>query len=231
MKAVIMAAGKGVRMLPLTEKIPKVLVKANGKPFLYYVITSLKKAGFDDLGIIVGYKKEQFPEFLKKYGFKAELIEQSEQKGTGHAVMQAEKFAGQDNFIVLGGDNLWSVEDLKAINKDDLFCYVAGIEVKNPEKYGVLVAEGDDLAEIKEKPKEHVGNLINTGLYKFSYEIFEALKRIDLSPRGEYELTDAITLLAKQGKAKILKLNDFWLDMGCKEDIPNVEKFLKEKGV
>ena len=229
MKAVVMAAGKGVRMLPLTEKVPKVLVEVNGKPFLYYVLTNLKKAGFDEIALIVGYKKEQFKPFLKKYGFKAELIEQKEQLGTGHAVMRAEKFAGSGNFVVLGGDNLWSAEDMKAMHQDDMFCYIAGITVKNPEKYGVLITKDDNLAEIKEKPKEHAGNLVNTGLYKFSYEIFEALKRIDPSPRGEYELTDAITLLAKQGKAKVAKVNDYWLDLGCKEDIPKAEKLLKGK--
>lgn len=229
MKAVIMAAGKGVRMLPLTEKVPKVLVEVNGKPFLYYAIKSLQRAGYGELGIIVGYKKEQFSPFLKKYGFRATLIEQKEQKGTGHAVMQAEKFAGSENFIVLGGDNLWSASDLKAMMQDDPFCYVAGIESKNPEKYGVLVTAGENLLEIKEKPKEHAGNLISTGLYKFSPDIFEALKLIELSPRGEYELTDAITLLARQGKAKAKRIKDYWLDLGCLDDIPKAEKFLKEK--
>jgi len=230
-KAVIMAAGKGTRVLPLTENTPKVLVEVSGKPFLYYVLKNLQKAGYDEFGIIVGYKKEKFPEFLKKYGFKATLIEQTEQKGTGHAVMQVKDFAGKDNFIVLGGDNLWSENDLKEIAKDDDLNYVAGYKVNNPEKYGVLVTKGDSLVEIKEKPKEFVGNLINTALYKFTPEIFEALDKIKLSPRGEYELTDAITILSKRGKVKVIKVKDWWLDLGCKEDIPKIEEFLKKKNI
>jgi len=225
---VIMAAGKGTRMLPLTEEIPKVLVEVNRKPFLYYVLKNLEKAGYDDIGIVVGYKKEQFPEFLEKYGFKATLIEQTEQKGTGHAVMQAKDFTKDENFIVLGGDNLWSPRDLKGMSKDDGLTYVAGYEVENPERYGVLVAKKDFLVEIVEKPTRFVGNLINTGLYKFTPEIYQALQRVKQSPRGEYELTDAVSLLASEGKVKIIRIGDYWLDLGSKEDIPKVEAFIKK---
>lgn len=224
MKAIIMAAGKGTRMLPLTEKVPKVLVEINRKPFLYYVLENLKKAGYGEIGIIVSYKKEQFPEFLKKYGFKAALIDQKQPLGTGHAVIQAKDFTKNDNFIVLGGDNLWSVNDLKAINKKDNLNYVAGVEVKNPEKYGVLFTKNDNLVEIKEKPKNPESNLINTALYKFTKDVYKALEEIKESPRGELELTDAINILAKKGKVKIMKLKDFWIDLGSKEDIEKVEK-------
>jgi UDP-N-acetylglucosamine diphosphorylase / glucose-1-phosphate thymidylyltransferase / UDP-N-acetylgalactosamine diphosphorylase / glucosamine-1-phosphate N-acetyltransferase / galactosamine-1-phosphate N-acetyltransferase len=229
MKAVILAAGKGIRMMPLTENIPKVLVEVNGKPFLYHIIKSLQKAGYDDFCLIVGYKKDKIADFLKKYKIKAVMIEQKEQKGTGHAVMQAETFAGKENFIVLGGDNLWSVEDLKQMNKEDDYNYISGIKVQNPEKYGVLIEEKGFLKEIKEKPKENFGNLINTGLYKFTPEIFEALSQIKLSPRGEYELTDAITILARQKKVKLIKIKDFWRDLGTIQDIKPMGEFLNKR--
>ena len=228
MKAVIMAAGKGIRMLPLTEEVPKVLVEINGKPFLCYVLENLKKAGYDDIGIVVGYKKQQFPDFLKKYGFKATLIEQKQQKGTGHAVMQARDFTEDEDFIVLGGDNIWSPNDLKGIARDDNLNYVAGYEVKDPEKYGVLVTKGDSLVEIVEKPTKFVGNLINTGLYKFTPEIYRALEKIEKSERGELELTDAISLIASEGKVRVVKVKDYWIDLGSKEDIPKVSGALKK---
>jgi NDP-sugar pyrophosphorylase family protein len=164
MKVVIMAAGKGVRMLPLTENIPKVLVEVSGKPFLYYVMKSLEKAGFDRFGIIAGYKKEKIEGFVKEYGFDAEIIEQKEQLGTADAVNKAKDFVAGDNFIVISGDNLFDIKDLKKFNKDDSMNYIAGYKVDNPERYGVLVAEGDALIRIHEKPKEFVGNLINAGL-------------------------------------------------------------------
>ncbi len=229
MKIVIMAAGKGTRMLPLTKNIPKVLVEVNGKPFLYYLMKHFQNAGFNDFALIVGYKKEQFPAFLEKYNFKATLIEQDKQLGTGHAAKLAKDFVGNDNFILCGGDTLFSADDLKLISYEDNLNYIAGLRSKTPEKYGVLFAENGKLIKIVEKPKEFVGDLINLGFYKFTPEIFTALDQIELSPRGEYELTDAITILAKQGKVNVHTIKDYWLDLGCIDDIPRISEFLKEK--
>jgi dTDP-glucose pyrophosphorylase len=210
-KVVILAAGKGVRMLPLTNDIPKVLVKTNGKEFLYYVIKSLQKAGYENFCLIVGYKKEKVEEFLKRENIQAEVIEQKEQRGTGDAVLCAKEFVEKENFVVLGGDN-----------------YICGIETDTPEKYGVLMEENGFLKGIKEKPKEYCGNLINTGLYKFTPEIFDALSKIGLSERGEHELTDAITLLAEQQKVKIIKVKGFWKDLGSTKDIEPIGNFLRD---
>lgn len=226
-KAVIMAAGKGTRMLPLTKTVPKVLIPINRKPFLMYVIENLKKAGYEEFGIIAGHLKENIDDFVKENDINASIIEQKEQKGTGHAVMQARDFCKDEDFIVLGGDNLFSVKDLQNINRPDEFCYIVGKESEHPEKYGVLIADGFMLKKIHEKPKEFVGSLINIGLYKFTSDIWGALDKIELSERGEYELTDAITLLAKQDKIKVLELQDYWLDLGCLKDIPKVEEFLR----
>ena len=227
-KCVIMAAGKGTRMLPLTETIPKVLIEINGKPFLHYVIENLKKAGFNEFGIIAGYLKEKIEQFTKDNNINATIIEQKDQLGTGHAVMQAKDFCKDENFIVLSGDSLVSTEDLKAINNQDEFCYAVGKEMQGDvSKYGIFVIDEDKLVKIEEKPKTPPSNIINIGLYKFTKDIWPALDKIELSERGEYELTDAITILAKQGKVKALKLKDYWLDLGSKEDIPKVEEFLK----
>ncbi len=222
MKAVIMAAGKGVRMEGLTKKTQKVLIKINGRPFLYYLLTNLQKAGYNDFGIITGYKKEQFAPFLKKYGFKATLIEQKEQLGTGHAALQAEEFVGGENFICMGGDNLWSVEDLKAVGTDDDLNYIMGMKIERLIRYGLLLFDQDLLNSMPEKP-----DTINSGLYKFTPEIFSALKNIEKSPRGEYEINDAIMQLAQKRKVKVLKVNDYWLDLGCPEDVPRISAFLK----
>ncbi len=229
-KAVIMAAGKGVRMLPLTKLVPKPLVTVNGKPFLYYLLTRLKKAGFEEIAIIVGYKNHIVPEFLEKYGFKATLLLQTKRLGTAHALKCAEKFVGNDNFLALGGDNLWSVDDLKRVPFSDAFNYVATIKVENPEKYGVVLEKDGYLLRISEKPKQFVGNLINTGLYKFTPQIFGCLKKLKKSLRGEYELTDAISLLASEKKVKTVRLNDYWLDLGKMDDIPGIEKKLSGLG-
>ena len=228
MKAVILAAGKGTRMLPLTEILPKVLVEVNGKPFLYYVIKNLEKAGFTELGIVVGYMKEKISAFLNENNIEATLIEQNEQLGTGDAVKQAKGFCGNENFIVLGGDNLFSIEDLQIIKNNDDSCYVVGKKIEDPSKYGVLVVENDRLLKIIEKPKTFVGDMINLGLYKFTPEIWLALDKVRLSERGEYELTDALTILAKERKVKVKSMKGYWLDLGCKEDIPKIERYLNQ---
>lgn len=227
MKALILAAGKGTRMMPLTERIPKVLVEVNGKPFLYYVLKSLKKAGYKDFGIIVGYKKEKIESFLKEYKFKAKLIEQKEQLGTGHAVLQAKEWIGKNNFIVCSGDNLYDISDIKRIKMKDSFYYLLGLEIDEWQKYGVLVVENCFLKEIKEKPKQFVGNLINTGLYKLKPEIFPILEKLRPSPRGEIELTDALNVLAKKNKVRVLN-GKWWVDLGCKKDIYPASCFLRE---
>lgn len=230
MKAVILAAGKGVRMLPLTADKPKVLVAVNGKPFLSYVLENVRRAGFTDIAIIAGYKKDKIEEYVRKHDPKITIIEQKELKGTADAVMAARPFVGSQNFVVINGDNLFSPADLKNIQKDDDFIYIAGKKVENPERYGVLVCEGDKLAKIAEKPKQFMGNLVNVGLYKFTFEIFEALENISLSERGELELTDALSLLAKKGKVRVLMLQDYWLDLGRKEDVEKVGEFLLRLG-
>ncbi len=235
MKAVLLAAGKGTRLLPLTIDTPKVLVEVNGKPFLWYVLENLYLAGFDDIGLVVGYKKEKIAEFVKEYlvqqgGMKITLIEQKEQLGTGHAVLCAKAFVGKENFVVYSTDNLISTEDLRSLPMDDEFIYVMAMQVQFPERYGVLVHEGDWLREIKEKTKEYHGNWVNAGIYKFTPEVFPLLERVGVSVRGEIEVTDAVTMLARQRKAKIMKLQEYWLDLGAKDDIPHIEAFLQRRG-
>lgn len=226
MKAVVLAAGRGTRMGVLTESLPKPLISVKGKPFLFYVLKNLEAAGIDDVAVIVGYKKQQVIDFLLDHDFRVTVITQPVQLGTGHAVRMASPFVRDENFLVLGGDNLWSVRDVKAMMQEDDECYVGVKEVKNPEKYGVCLINDDVLSAIVEKPKEFVGNLVNTGLLKLTPDIFAALQEIPKSVSGEYYLTDAITLLAQRGKVRIVRLQDDWLDLGCPEDIPTVEEKL-----
>jgi len=227
MKAIILAAGKGTRMGELSQNIPKVLIELNGKPFLYYIIKSLDKAGFNDVCLVVGHKKEKIIDFLEEYSIDATLVEQTEQRGTGHALIEAKEFAGDKPFLVINGDNLFSPNDLKQLHVKDEFNYTIGKKVKDPSKFGVLVAKGEMLVKIVEKPKEFVGDLVNLGVYKFTKDIWDALEHVKLSERGEYELTDAITELSIKNKVKVLKLNDYWLHLGNKEDILKIEEEMK----
>ena len=231
-KVVIAAAGQGTRMLHLTKNKSKHLIKVQKKPFLSYLLDNLIKAGYKDLILIIGYKEEVTRDFLKKYKYKIQAISQfevlkKEEYGT-LCPLKCVKGIIKENFLMVYGDNLYSSKDLRAFNIDDNYNYVAGFQHEHPEKYGVLISNNGFLKEIIEKPKKHVGNLINTGLYKFTPEIFDKISQVHLSPRREYELTDAITLLAKEKKVKIKKIKDYWLDFGNPADILKVSRFLKD---
>ena len=226
-EALILAAGKGKRLMPLTNDIPKPLIEVNEKPFLYYVIKNLHKAGITDLKIVVGHKREKIAEFLKKYKIKATLIDQEEQKGTGHAVLTSQKFMGNE-FLVVSGDNLFSFKDIKAIANHKSNYVIGALKHENPERYGVLMTRGPKLVSIVEKPTVFVGNLINVGLYKFQHHVFSVLEELEESERGEFELTDAITQIAQNEGFAVYPLKDYWLDLGKKQDIPEITKFLKK---
>ncbi len=228
-QAVILAAGRGVRMKRLTIDTPKPLVNVNGKPFLYYFLKNLERAGYTKVFLVVGYKKERLFDFLKKNGFQFDIVivEQKEALGTGHAVLMTKPHI-KENFVVINGDNLFSERDLKNINFSDDFNYLYGLEHEHPEKFGVLKTCGEFLVDIQEKPAKPETNLINTGLYKFTPEIFNALEKIEKSPRGEYELTSAVSLLVKKRKVKVKTLKDYYVHLGIFEDVPKVEEFIRK---
>ena len=240
MKVVIPAAGAGTRMLHLTNNKPKPLIKVQKKPFLAYLLDNVFKAGYKDIILVVGYKGDLVKEFLKEYEkdnkcegrikivCQFDILGPKEKiYGTACPLMCVKDIIGKEPFLSVSGDNLYSVTDLKGMNNNDQYNYVAGMFHKNPEKYGVLVEEGGFLKEIKEKPEEFYGNIVSSGLYKFTPEIFEKLGEIKKSSRGEYEITDAIILLAKEKKVKVYQLKDYWFDFGNPADIMKLSRFFK----
>ncbi len=233
-KAVIAAAGKGTRMLHLAVNKPKHLIKIRNRPFLYYVLLNLKEAGITKMILVVGHRKEAMEEFAREYEneFPIELVDQfevagTEKYGTAIPVQCAKDAVGNESFIAIFGDNIYSPEDIKSLAIDDEYTYISGFKHAHPEKYGVLLTRGELLENIIEKPKEFVSDLINTGLAKFTPEIFDAIDHVGISQRGEYELTDAIRILAKQGKVKVKEIKDYWFDFGNPADVIKVSNFLE----
>lgn len=235
-KAIIAAAGRGTRMGKLGLSQPKHLIPVNGKPFLYYLLKNLKEAGITDAIMIIGYKKELMEEYLKSWAndLNLTIVNQAvvggEKYGTAIPLMCAHDFLDSEDFLSVNGDNLYSVTDLKRMLDGNGYNYIGGLFHENPERYGVLSVDNEGfLKTIVEKPQEPVGNLINTGLYKFTPKVWDKLSQIKLSPRGEYEITDVINLLAQDHLVKVQPIEDYWLDFGRPEDIEKVSKFLTEE--
>src|SRR3989344_1261554 len=238
-KVVISAAGQGTRMLELSKNKSKHLISVGERPFLAYLLDNILQAGYSEIIMVVGFREDMIREFLKTYTFDGKtpnvtivnqydvLGPKEKEYGTACPLKCVKGFVGNENFISLVGDNFYTVEDLQAMNIDDQYCYVSGLVNENPEKFGVLIEESGFLKEIIEKPKEFVGNLVNTSLYKFTPEVFEKLSLIQKSVRGEYEITDVISLLAKDKKVKIIKTKSYWMDFGRPDDIQKFQEFLK----
>jgi NDP-sugar pyrophosphorylase family protein len=246
-KVVVAAAGQGTRMLHLSQDKSKHLICVKDRPFLAYLMDNLISAGYSDIILVVGFKKELMNGFKEdflmcstavknsKEKVKIEIVDQHEilgpkekEYGTACPIKCVKDIVGKDDFIYVYGDNLFSVADLKSMNINDEFCYIAGLKQEHPEKYGVLIEDGGDfLEEIIEKPKEFVGDLINAGLYKFTSEVFKKISKIKKSPRGEYEITDVITLLSKERRVKIKKIKDYWHDFGNPADIEKLTEFIE----
>lgn len=247
-KVVIAAAGQGTRMLGLSKEKSKHLICVENRPFLAYLMDNLVAAGYHDIILVVGFKKDLMEDFkndflkqskeAREFGVervKIQIVDQHEilgpkekEYGTACPVKCVKGIVGLENFIYVYGDNLFSVADLKSMNIDDEFCYIAGLKQEHPEKYGVLIEDGDDFLEkIIEKPKEFVGDLINAGLYKFTSEVFEKINLIEKSPRREYEITDAISLLCREKRVKIKKIKDYWHDFGNPADVEKLSNFIK----
>lgn len=206
MQAVIMAAGKSTRTRPLTDDIPKPLLKILDKAIIEYTLEAIQGIVSEAI-IIVGFKKEKIINFLgdNYKGIKIRYIEQREQKGTGHALMLVKNVI-KGKFIIIAGDDLFSPEDIKRCCSHD-YC-ILGQEVKDPENYGILFTEKGFLKKIVEKPKTYIGNFANTGLYVADKEIFNT--ELKETERGELEATDMVTSLAERRNVVVETVKGYW---------------------
>jgi UDP-N-acetylglucosamine diphosphorylase/glucosamine-1-phosphate N-acetyltransferase len=229
MQAIILAAGEGSRMRPLTSKLPKAMIPIAGKPLLEHIVLRTKEAGICNFILVVGYGSEYVKEHFRdgsNFGICIDYASQEKQLGTGHALLSAESFA-EDRFVVLNGDALPDVESLRKMVKSEGQS-VATIRIPDPTRYGVFVMEGNNLKSVVEKSILPPSDMVNTGIYQFSNDIFKALRLVPLSRRGEYELTDGLNILASKEKIRIIQLKD-WIEIGRSWDILDAnEKLLSE---
>ena len=223
MKAIILSAGEGTRMRPLTLTKPKTMLPVAGKPIIQYNIEALRDCGVKDILLIVGYKEEIVRNYFKDgshLGVNISYATQSKLEGTADAIGYGKDFI-EDSLITLNGDIILDVDILSEIiedyekSKPDTLMVLT--EVEDPSAFGVVELDGDNIINIVEKPKkeEAPSNLINTGIYIFNKDIFDKIAKTEVSPRGEYEITDSLSLQIADGKVvKGHKTTKEWMDIG-----------------
>jgi UDP-N-acetylglucosamine diphosphorylase/glucosamine-1-phosphate N-acetyltransferase len=230
MKAVVLAAGEGVRLQPITATRPKHLIKVGGKPILEYCLDALKASGITEVIIVTHYMGDAIRQYFgdgERMGLKIAYVEQAEMLGTGNAVSVVEPYVDGD-FVLVYGDLLFAPEAVANVihlyEAEKPAAVMAVVPVEKPESYGVVELENEKIVKrIIEKPaaEKSPSNLANAGLYLFSKEIFDKIKQTKASIRGEWELTDALSLLIEDKKtvlaSKISKAD--WIDIGTPWDL------------
>ena len=221
-KAVILAAGRGTRMRELTNDVPKPMIGVRGEPVLQHIVQGLRDAGVRKFLIIVGYHAEAVRNFFgngRSHNVAIEYATQTVQDGTGRVVNLARDFTDASPFVLSYGDILISPANYKHVVglPDDVEAVITVTRGEDVSKGGaVLVNEQMELVDLREKPKpgEPTSPWYNAGLYAFRPSIFEFTAKLKPSPRGEYELTDAIRDLAQSGKkVQALELTGDWADV------------------
>jgi UDP-N-acetylglucosamine diphosphorylase / glucose-1-phosphate thymidylyltransferase / UDP-N-acetylgalactosamine diphosphorylase / glucosamine-1-phosphate N-acetyltransferase / galactosamine-1-phosphate N-acetyltransferase len=230
MKAVLLAAGEGIRLLPITATRPKHLIKVGGKPILQFCLEAVRQAGIYEVIIVTHYMGDAIRSYFgdgEKLSLKLTYVEQKAILGTGNAAEVAEPYL-DDDFVLIYGDLLFGQDTMKTVlsqfKKGKTAAVMGVIPVDKPENYGIIEQEADGkVKRIIEKPvsDKAPSNLANAGVYAFSKEVFDKIKHTKASIRGEWELTDAITMLAQEGKTVLVaQLNkDDWFDVGRPWDL------------
>lgn len=229
MKAVVLVAGKGTRMEPLTSGCPKVMLQVANKPILEHILNSAIEAGVEGFVFITGYLEEQIKEYFgdgSKWGVSIEYVQQKEQLGTANAIGCAKGYV-DGAFLVLNGDMLIGQEDLKALVSRTEEAVICVKEVENPSDFGVLETENNRVVRIIEKPKNPPTNLANAGIYLFRESIFDFIDRTRASVRNEFEITDSIQMLIDSGASVgYSPLEGSWIDIGYPWDLLKANEYL-----
>jgi UDP-N-acetylglucosamine diphosphorylase / glucose-1-phosphate thymidylyltransferase / UDP-N-acetylgalactosamine diphosphorylase / glucosamine-1-phosphate N-acetyltransferase / galactosamine-1-phosphate N-acetyltransferase len=223
MKAVILVAGKGTRLSPLTDYTPKPMLSVAGRPLLEWMIMRVKEAGITEILLVTNYLEEQFKTYFgdgSKHGVKISYKKQEKTLGTANAFLQAEEFVGENQFMALYGDHYIANGVLKKIknNHQEGEVAVGSLLVEDPSQYGAFKLDGEYIKKVVEKPPKgkEPSKYANIGIYIFPHGVFDYIKKTPLSPREEYEITDTMQLMIDDNillrKHEIATMD--WLDIG-----------------
>jgi UDP-N-acetylglucosamine diphosphorylase / glucose-1-phosphate thymidylyltransferase / UDP-N-acetylgalactosamine diphosphorylase / glucosamine-1-phosphate N-acetyltransferase / galactosamine-1-phosphate N-acetyltransferase len=230
LKAVVLAAGKGVRLWPLTENRSKHMIPVAGKPIVEHVIFAIRSAGIRSIVLVTRYRSELVKKHIgngSKLGVTVDYVDQPDISGTASAISMARDQVGSNDFLVAYGDLVVTPRAIKRVvdtyRKKGRKPTIGLIPVSRPESYGMAKVSGDLLTEIIEKPSQSQSpsNLANTGIYVLNPTIFDHLQTTLRSGRGEFEITDTISSLAKTGTPVAWARIDpsDWQDIGKPWDV------------
>ncbi|CAB50605.1 bifunctional sugar-1-phosphate nucleotidylyltransferase/acetyltransferase [Pyrococcus abyssi] len=231
MKAVVLAAGKGERLRPLTDDRPKPILKVANKPIIEYILENLDPF-VDEFIIIVKYMKEKIIETLgdEFHGKPITYVSQVEEEGTAKAIYSAKDYIEEEEFFAINGDIYFEQEAIRGLlhvyKKTKANAALVVKKFDDLSQLGMVKTEGGYVREIVEKPG-NVGGLANLGIYIFNPDVFEFIERTQESERGEYEITDTINLMISDGrKVAYFEYSGFWSDIGRPWDLLEVNEYI-----
>jgi len=234
MKGIILSGGKATRLRPCTKVTSKGLLPIYDRPMIYYPLNTLLKAGITDILIIVG--PEHAGHYLNLLGsgsqFKARITYeiQDEPRGLADAFIIGAQFIGDDNVVMILGDNIFA-DDLSS----DIKSFKSGAKifaktVPDPERFGVVEIDANGKAlSIEEKPKQPKSNLCITGLYLYDNRVVEVAKNVKPSERGEIEITDLHNWYLERGELEVAMVNNEWIDAGTFDSLLEAQNLAKTK--
>lgn len=237
MKGLILSGGKGTRLYPLTYTRAKQLIPVANKPVLVRVIESIRDAGVEDIGVVIGSTGPEIREALgtgERWGVKLTYIEQPNPLGLAHAVRVAQDFLGDERFVMFLGDNViqGGIAGLIGDFADsDWNCQIVLKEVENPSSFGVVeLGPNGQIVRLIEKPANPPSNLALVGIYMFDHHIHQAVDAIQPSARGELEITDAIQWLVQNSYRVYPYVHPgWWIDTGKPTDMLEANALVLEE--
>lgn len=233
MKGVILAGGKGTRLLPLTKITNKHLLPVYDQPMIFYPIQTLKKAGVKDILIVTDSEfLGSFKKLLsngKELGIKLNYKVQKKAGGIAHALSLAKSFVGKSNIAVILGDNIFEDNFKQAVKNFKQGAKIFLKRVKDPERFGVPTLQGKKVIKITEKPRRPASNYAATGLYLFDNSVFQIIQSIKPSKRGELEITDVNNWYVGRGEMEAEKVKGFWSDAGTFESLAKSGEFIYKR--
>jgi glucose-1-phosphate thymidylyltransferase len=233
-KGLVLSGGAGTRLRPITHTSAKQLVPVANKPVLFYGLEAMRAAGIDDVGIVVGETRADIEAAVgdgSRFGLRVTYLPQEAPLGLAHAVLIAEAFLGDDPFVMYLGDNLLKegiAPFVRAFERSEPDALILLQKVGDPRSYGIAELDADGhVGRLVEKPAEPRSDLALVGVYLFTAAVFESVKAITPSARGELEITDAIQHMIDRGlRVEPHTVTGWWKDTGKLEDMLEANRLI-----